>query len=152
MMFCSPLLFSYSPTWRAYALAPLRFSCDAETTVFSHHSFRNCFTIKDELANGEHLYTGRQWLFRDWEPWFEKRAKSTCNLRNEDCFLRKTAIATAMEVDHLAQTTSAFAEIRLSLRQSGVGNRRSDIVLCANAHRICRNEIVPPTLRLRQSR
>ena len=74
---------------------PLRFSYDAETNGFSHHGLRNCFTIKDELANGEHLYTGRYWLFRDWEPWFEKRAKSTCNLRNEDYSLRKVAIATA---------------------------------------------------------
>ena len=57
----------------------------------------------------------------------------------------KTAIATAMEVDHLAQTASAFAEMKLSLRQSGVGNCRSDIVPCANRHRICRNEIVLPT-------
>ena len=59
--------------------------------------------------------------------------------------MRKTAIATAMEVDHLAQTVIAFAEMRLSLRQSGICKRRSDIVPCANAHRICRNEIVPPT-------
>ena len=47
-----PLLFPSSLIWRAYALAPLRFSCDAETTIFSHHGLRNCFTIKDELANG----------------------------------------------------------------------------------------------------
>ena len=65
--------------------------------------------------------------------------------------MRKTAIATAMEVDHLAQTASAFAEMKLSLRQSGVGNCRSDIVPCANRHRICRNEIVPPTKWRRQS-
>ena len=151
MVLCSLPSFHFRPR-EGVCDTPLRFSCDAETTVFSHHSLRNCFTIKDEVANGEPSSAGRQWYFRDGEPWFEKRAKSTCNLRNEDCFLRKTAIATAMEVDHLAQTTSAFAEIRLSLRQSGVGNRRSDIVPCANRHRICRNEIVPPTLRLRQSR
>ena len=131
---------------------PLRFSCDAETTVFSHHGLRNCFTIKDENANGEPTSAGRQWCFRDWKPWFEIRAKYIFHLRNEGCFLCKTAIATAMEVDHLAQTASAFAEMRLSLRQSVIGKCRSDIVPCANRHRICRNEIVPPTLRLRQSR
>ena len=140
-----PLLFSCSPTWRAYALAPLRFSCDAGTVVFSHHGLRNCFTIQDELANGERSSAGRQWYFRDGEPWFEIRAKYICHLRNEDCFLRKTAIATAMEVDHLAQTVIAFAEMRLSLRQSDIRNCRSKIVPCANRHRICRNEIVPPT-------
>ena len=122
-----------------------RFSCDAETTIFSHHGLRNCFTITDELANGERSSAGRQWYFRDGEPWFEIRAKYICHLRNEGCFLRKTAIATAMEVDHLAQTASAFAEMRLSLRQSDIRNCRSKIVPCANRHRICRNEIVPPT-------
>ena len=45
---------------RAYALAPLRFSCDAETTIFSHHGLRNCFTIKDEFANGKPSSAGRQ--------------------------------------------------------------------------------------------
>ena len=70
MIFYLPLLFSSSPTWRAYALAPLRFSCDAETTVFSHHSLRNCFTIKDEVANGEPSSAGRQGCFRDWKAWF----------------------------------------------------------------------------------
>ena len=129
---------------------PLRFSCDAETTVFSHHGLRNYFTIKDEFANGKPSSAGHQGYFRDWEPWFEIRAKYICHLRNEGCFLRKTAIATAMEVDHLAQTASAFAEMRLSLRQSGICKRRSDIVPCANAHRICRNEIVPPTKCRRQ--
>ena len=123
---------------------PLRFSYDTETTIFSHHGLRNYFTIKDELANGERSSAGHQGCFRDWEPGFEIRAKYIFYLRNEDCFLRKTAIATAMEVDHLAQTASAFAEMRLSLRQSGICKRRSDIVPCANAHRICRNEIVPP--------
>ena len=49
---------------------PLRFSCDAETTVFSHHSLRNCFTIKDEVANGEPSSAGRQGCFRDWKAWF----------------------------------------------------------------------------------
>ena len=63
-------IFPSSPTWRAYALAPLRFSCDAETTVFSHHSLRNCFTIKDEVANGEPSSAGRQGCFRDWKAWF----------------------------------------------------------------------------------
>ena len=129
-----------------------RFSCDAETTIFSHHGLRNCFTIKDEFANGKPSSAGHQGYFRDGVPWFEIRAKYIFHLRKEDCFLRKTAIATAMEVDHLAQTASAFAEMRLSLRQSGICKRRSDIVPCANAHRICRNEIVPPTLRLRPSR
>ena len=136
---------------RAYALAPLRFSCDAGTVVFSHHGLRNCFTIQDELANGERLSAGHQGYFRDGVPWFEIRAKYIFHLRNEDCFLCKTAIATAMEVDHLAQTASAFAEMKLSLRQSGVGNCRSDIVPCANRHRICRNEIVPPTKWRRQT-
>ena len=131
---------------------PLRFSCDAETTIFPHRDLRNYFTIRDELANEKPTSTGHQGYFRDWEPGLVKRAKSTCNLRKEDCFLRKTAIATAMEVDHLAQTVIANAEMKLSLRQSGVGKRRSEIVPCANAHRNCRNEIVPPTLRLRQSR
>ena len=130
---------------------PLRFSCDAETTIFSHHGLRNCFTIKDELANGERSSAGRQWYFRDGVTWFEIRAKYISHLRKEDCFLCKTAIATAMEVDHLAQTASAFAEMKLSLRQSGVGNCRSDIVPCANRHRICRNEIVPPTQWRRQT-
>ena len=130
---------------------PLRFSCDAETIVFSHHGLRNCFTIKDENTNGERSSAGRQWCFRDGVPWFEIRAKYIFHLRNEDCFLRKTAIATAMEVDHLAQTASAFAEMKLSLRQSGICKRRSDIVPCANAHRIYRNEIVPPTKWRRQS-
>ena len=114
-----------------------RFSCDAETTIFSHHGLRNCFTIKDEFANGKPSSAGHQGYFRDWEPWFEIRAKYIFHLRKEDCFLRKTAIATAMEVDHLAQTASAFAEMRLSLRQSGICKRRNDIVPCANAHRIC---------------
>ena len=145
MMFCSPLLFSSSPTWRAYALAPLRFSCNAETIIFSYHGLRNCFTIKDENTNGERSSAGRQWCFRNGVPWFEIRAKYIFHLRNEDCFLRKTAIATAMEVDHLAQTAIAFAEMRLSLRQSDIRNCRSKIVPCANRHRICRNEIVPPT-------
>ena len=139
-------------TWRAYALAPLRFSCDAETTIFSHHGLRNCFTIKDELANGEPSSAGHQGYFRDGEPGFEIRAKYIFHLRNEDCFLRKTAIATAMEVDPLAQTASAFAEMRLPLQQSSIDNCRNEIVSCANAHRICRNEIVPPTMVLRQSR
>ena len=130
---------------------PLRFSCDVRTIVFSHHGLRNCFTITDELANGERSSAGRQWYFRDGEPWFEKRAKSTCHLRDEDCFLRKTTIATAMEVDPLAQTASAFAEMRLPLQQSSIDNCRNEIVSCANAHRICRNEIVPLTKWRRQT-
>ena len=124
---------------------PLRFSCDAETTIFSHHGLRNCFTIKDEVANGEPSSAGRQWYFRDGVTWFEIRAKYIFHLRNEGCFLRKTTIATAMEVDHLAQTASAFAEMKLSLRQSGICKRRNEIVPCANRLRICRNEIVPRT-------
>ena len=94
---------------------PLRFSCNAETTVFPHRDLRNYFTIKDEFANGKPSSAGRQGCFRDGVPWFEIRAKYIFHLRNEDCFLCKTAIATAMEVDHLAQTASAFAEMRLSL-------------------------------------
>ena len=43
----------------------------------------------------------------------EQNTSSTCEMRT--VFLRKTAIATAMEVDHLAQTAIAFAEMRLSL-------------------------------------
>ena len=101
---------------------PLRFSCDAETTIFSHHDLRNCFTIKDELANGKPSSAGHQGYFRDGESGFENRAKYIFHLRKEDCFLCKTAIATAMEVDHLAQTASAF----------------------------CRNEIVPQTKWRRQ--
>ena len=100
---------------RAYALAPLRFSCDAETTIFPHRDLRNYFTIRDELANEKPTSTGHQGYFRDGEPVVEIRAKYLCHLRNEDCFLRKTAIATAIEVDHLAQAASAFAEMKLSL-------------------------------------
>ena len=94
---------------------PLRFSCDAGTNGFSHHGLHNCFTIQDEFANGEPTSAGRQGYFRDGEAGVEIRAKYLCHLRNEDCFLRKTAIATAMEVDPLAQTLIAFAEMRLSL-------------------------------------
>ena len=107
---------------------PLRFSCDEETTIFSHHGLRNYFTIKDEFANGKPSSAGHQGYFRDGEAGVEIRAKYLCHLRNEDCFLRKTAIATAMEVDPLAQTASAFAEMRLSLQQSSINNCRSDIV------------------------
>ena len=54
---------------------PLRFSCDAETTVFPHRDLRNYFTIKDELANGERSSAGHQGCFRDGEPVVEIRAK-----------------------------------------------------------------------------
>ena len=74
---------------RAYALAPLRFSCDPETIVFSHLDLRDCFTIKIENTNGNPSSARCQWCFRDWEPWFENRAKCAFHLRNEDCFLRK---------------------------------------------------------------
>ena len=117
--------------------API-FSCDAETTIFSHHHLRDCFTIQDELANGEPSSAGRQWCFRDRESWFEIRAKYICHLRNEGCFLRKTAIATAI--------------MKLSLAQNGYRNRENEIVTCANAHRNRDNEIVTPTPVLRPSR
>ena len=144
MVLCSLPSYHFRPR-EGVCDTPLRFSCDAGTNGFSHHGLHNCFTIQDEFANGEPTSAGRQGNFRDGVPWFEIRAKYISHLRKEDCFLCKTAIATAMEVDHLAQTASAFAEMKLSLRQSGVGNCRSDIVPCANRHRICRNEIVPPT-------
>ena len=96
---------------------PLRFSRDVGTTVFLHLGLRDCFTIQDELANGEHSSAGRQWCFRDRESWFEIRAKYICHLRNEGCFLRKTAIA--------------FAEMKLSLAQTGYRNRENEIVHCA---------------------
>ena len=108
---------------------PLRFSRDVGTTVFLHLGLRDCFTIQDELANGEHSSAGRQWCFRDRESWFEIRAKYICHLRNEGCFLRKTAIA--------------FAEMKLSLAQTGYRNRENEIVACANRHRNRENEIVP---------
>ena len=97
---------------------PLRFSCDAETNGFLHLDLRNCFTINDEFANGEHLFTGRQWCFRDRKQWIESRAKSICHLRNEDCFMRKTAIVTAIMKLSLAQTLIATAIMKLSLAQT----------------------------------
>ena len=39
---------------------PLRFSRDVGTTVFLHLGLRDCFTIQDELANGEHSSAGCQ--------------------------------------------------------------------------------------------
>ena len=122
-------------TWRAYAirpysfrriinyhdaLAPLRFSCDAGTNVFSHHHLRDCFTIQDELANGEPSSAGCQWCFRDRESWFENRAKYICHLRNEGRFLRKTAIAFAEMKLSLAQTLIATAIMKLSLAQTPI--------------------------------
>ena len=101
---------------------PLRFSCDAETIVFSHHGLRNCFTIKDENTNGKPSSAGRQWCFRDGIPWFEIRAKYIFHLRNEDCF---------------------FA-------QNGYRDCDGGRSPCANGHRICRNEIVPLTKWRRQ--
>ena len=100
------------------ALAPLRFSRDVGTTVFLHLGLRDCFTIQDELANGEPSSAGRQWCFRDREPWFENRAKCAFHLRNEDCFLRKTAIAFAEMKLSLVQTLIATAITKLSLAQT----------------------------------
>ena len=99
---------------------PLRFSCDAETNGFLHLDLRNCFTINDEFANGEHLFTGRQWCFRDRKQWIESRAKSICHLRNEDCFMRKTAIVTAIMKLSLAQTLIATTITKLSLAQTSI--------------------------------
>ena len=122
MVLCSLPSFHFRPR-EGVCDTPPRFSCNAETTIFSHHGLRNCFTIKDELANGKPTSAGHQGYFRDGEPWFEIRAKYIFHLRKEGCFLCKTAIATAMEVDHLAQTASAFAEMKLSLRHWYFGNR-----------------------------
>ena len=97
---------------------PLRFSCDAETNGFLHHDLRNGVTITDELANGEPSSAGCQWCFRDREPWFEIRAKYICYLRNEGCFLRKTAIAFAEMKLSLVQTLIATAITKLSLAQT----------------------------------
>ena len=99
---------------------PLRFSCDAETNGFLHHDLRNGFTINDEFANGEYSFTRCQWCFRDRESWFEIRAKYICYLRNEGCFLRKTAIATAKMKLSLAQTLIATAIAKLSLAQTPI--------------------------------
>ena len=97
---------------------PLRFSRDVGTTVFLHLDLRNCFTINDELANGEPSSAGCQWCFRDRESWFEIRAKYICYLRNEGCFLRKTAIAFAEMKLSLVQTLIATAITKLSLAQT----------------------------------
>ena len=127
MIFCSPPSFHVRPH-QGVCDTPLQFSYDAETTIFSHHHLHCRFTIQDELANGEPSSAGCQWCFRDRESWFENRAKYICHLRNEGCFLRKTAIA--------------FAEMKLSLVQTGYRNRENEIVTCANAHRNRENEIV----------
>ena len=155
MVLCSLPSFHFRPR-EGVCDTPLRFSCDAETTIFSHHDLHYCFTIQDELTNGEPSSAGCQWCFRDREPWFEIRAKYICYLRNEGCFLRKTAIAfaemklslvqtliataitklslaqtviaTAITKLSLAQTSIATAITKLSLRQWGFGNR--DGTLC----------------------
>ena len=97
---------------------PLRFSCDSEINGFLHLDLRNCFTINDEFANGEYSFTRCQWCFRDRESWFEIRAKYICYLRNEGCFLRKTAIAFAEMKLSLVQTLIATAITKLSLAQT----------------------------------
>ena len=109
-------------------LRPYDFLNDAQTNGFLHLDLHYRFTIQDELANGEPSSAGCQWCFRDRESWFENRAKYICHLRNEGCFLRKTAIA--------------FAEMKLSLAQTGYRNRENEIVACANRHRNRDNEIV----------
>ena len=111
---------SFPLTWRAYAIRPYDFLNGAETNGFIHLDLRDCFTIQDEFANGEPSSAGRQWLFRDREPWFEIRAKYICHLRNEGCFLRKTAIATAIMKLSLAQTSIATAIMKLSLAQTPI--------------------------------
>ena len=55
------------------------------------------------------------------------------------------------EIVHCAKGL-ATAKMSLLLAQNGYRNRDNEIVPCANCHRICRNEIVPPTMVLRQSR
>ena len=100
----------------AYEISPYDFLNGAETNGFLHLDLRDCFTIQDELANGERLSAGRQWCFRDRESRFEIRAKYICHLRNEDCFMRKTAIVTAIMKLSLAQTLIATAIMKLSLR------------------------------------
>ena len=119
MVLCSPLSFHFR-SHQGVCNTPLRFSCDAETNGFLHLDLRKCFTINDEFANGEHLFTGRQWCFRDRKQWIESRAKSICHLRNEDCFMRKTAIATAIMKLSLAQTLIATAIMKLSLAQTPI--------------------------------
>ena len=44
----------------AYAIRPYDFLNGAETNGFLHLDLRDCFTIKDELANGEHSSAGCQ--------------------------------------------------------------------------------------------
>ena len=111
-------IISSSLTWRAYAIRPYDFPNGAETNGFLHLHLHYCFTIKDEFANGEPSSAGCQWCFRDRESWFEIRAKYICHLRNEGCFLRKTAIATAIMKLSLAQTVIATAIMKLSLAQT----------------------------------
>ena len=137
MVFCLPPSF-HVRAHQGVCDTPLRFSRDVGTTVFLHLGLRDCFTIQDEFANGEPSSAGRQWCFRDRKQWIESRARSICHLRNEDCFMRKTAITTAI--------------MKLSLAQNGYRNRDNEIVTCANPHRNRDNEIVTPTLRHRQSR
>ena len=117
MIFCSLPSFHIRPH-QGVCDTPLQFSYDAETTIFSHHHLRDCFTIQDELAKGEPSSAWCQWCFRDREPWFEIRAKYICHLRNEGCFLRKTAIAFAEMKLSLAQTLIATAIMKLSLAQT----------------------------------
>ena len=119
MMFCSPPSFHFRPH-QGVCDTPLRFSCDAGTTIFSYYDLHYCFTIQDELTNGEPSSAGCQWCFRDREPWFEIRAKYICYLRNEGCFLRKTAIAFAEMKLSLAQTSIATAKMKLSLAQTPI--------------------------------
>ena len=103
---------------RAYAIRPYDFLNGAETNGFLHHDLRNGSTINDEFANGEYSFTRCQWCFRDRESWFEIRAKYICYLRNEGCFLRKTAIAFAEMKLSLVQTLIATAITKLSLAQT----------------------------------
>ena len=128
MVFCLPPSF-HVRAHQGVCDTPLRFSCDVGTTVFLHLGLRDCFTIQDELANGEHSSAGRQWCFRDRESWFEIRAKYICHLRNEGCFLRKTAIATAIMKLSLAQTPIATAIMKLSLAQTLIATAKMKLSL-----------------------
>ena len=114
MVFCLPPSF-HVRAHQGVCDTPLRFSRDVGTIVFLHLDLRDCFTIQDEFANGEPSSAGCQWCFRDRESWFEIRTKYICHLRNEGCFLRKTAIATAIMKLSLAQTPIATAIMKLSL-------------------------------------
>ena len=119
MVFCLPPSF-HVRAHQGVCDTPLRFSRDVGTTVFLHLDLRNCFTINDEFANGEHSFTRCQWCFRDRKQWIESRAKSICHLRNEDCFMRKTAIVTAIMKLSLAQTLIATTITKLSLAQTSI--------------------------------